>query len=103
MSGIQTGSVVEDIPYDPITWDGNQKAPSKNSIRDLLESLTTSEEVTFIDTLVLEPNAVFQVDGSASFKIFERAAGLVTTFIDTVILDAGSVFQLTSTANVRIT
>lgn len=41
MSGIQTGSVVEDIPYDATTWDGNQKAPSKNSIRDLIEGLST--------------------------------------------------------------
>ncbi len=42
LSGVNTGDqvvpVVSDVAYDPISWNGNLDAASKNSIRDLIET-----------------------------------------------------------------
>lgn len=36
------GGIVSDTPYDAVTWDDNTDVPTKNAVRDKIESITSS-------------------------------------------------------------
>jgi len=78
LTGTPTIPNVSDEPYDSTTWDGNMDAPTKNAIRDKIETLGGGHDPVTLDinadTLLSLSNQELGLDAQAANLIFAGPA-----------------------------
>lgn len=58
----------DDTAYDPTSWNGNTRTPTKNAVRDKIESLSVGDASTNTATSVDSEAAVFSGTGGKTLK-----------------------------------
>lgn len=83
-----TLAIVSDVAYDATTWDGNTDVPTKNAVRDKIETLQPLDaDLTTIAGLTATTNNIIQ---SVSSSWASRTPTQVTATLDAMVGDSGA-------------